>query len=138
MTDKQIECALSQCGWSTDKYTRCKNCPYNDGSPCITNLHLDTLKYIERLKANALPFKIGDKAYVLYDIEGVPTIIEREIVGIKKLEDEDGYYMCAIVSGNKRDEIGTADWYFLMEYYNKEWWTDKAIAEQELKKLIGE
>lgn len=138
MTDEQIEQALNQCTFGISKETRCKDCSYNDGSPCITNLHLDTLKYIERLKANALPFKIGDKTYVLYDIEGAPTIIEREIVGIKRLEDEDGYYMCAIVSGNKRDEIGTADWYFLMEYYNKEWWTDKTIAEQELKKLLGE
>lgn len=51
MEDKQIECALKQCCWSTNKYTRCKGCPYNDGSPCITNLHLDALRYIERLKS---------------------------------------------------------------------------------------
>ena len=31
MEDKQIECALKQCGWSTNKYTRCKGCPYIDG-----------------------------------------------------------------------------------------------------------
>lgn len=137
MTDEQIEQALNQCTFGISKETRCKDCSYNDGSPCITNLHLDTLKYIERLKANALPFKIGDKAYVLYDIEGVPAIIEREIVGVKRIEYNDGYgyAICAIV---RNVDNHNCTLYYDMDFYNKEWWTDKAIAEQELKKLIGE
>lgn len=51
MEDMQIEVALNQCTFATNKYFRCKGCPYNDGSPCITNLHLDALRYIERLKS---------------------------------------------------------------------------------------
>lgn len=51
MEDMLIEVALNQCTFATNKYFRCKGCPYNDGSPCITNLHLDALRYIERLKS---------------------------------------------------------------------------------------
>lgn len=47
LTDEQIEKALSCCQWALKN---CKECPLDPQTPCFTNLHLATLKYIERLK----------------------------------------------------------------------------------------
>lgn len=148
MTDKQIECALSQCGWSTDKYTRCKNCPYNDGSPCITNLHLDTLKYIESLKQkNAelrlrldktlFPFAIGDKAYTIEERGGMPQVVEREIIGIEKIRSYNGECIVVKVKVDKNDIDPYGGLFLSIQHYNKDWWLDKAVAEKELNKLTG-
>lgn len=47
LTDEQIEKALNCCQWALKN---CKDCPLDPNTPCFTNLHLATLKYIERLK----------------------------------------------------------------------------------------
>lgn len=47
LTDEQIEKALSCCQWALKK---CDECPLDPQTPCFTNLHLATTKYIERLK----------------------------------------------------------------------------------------
>lgn len=52
MKDEEIEKVLNICTFGQRKEDRCKDCLLDsDKQPCITNLHLATLEYIQRLKA---------------------------------------------------------------------------------------
>ena len=65
MTDEQIETALNACMFGQTKADRCKDCPLDsEKEPCITNLHLAALGYVERLKAENSALRQGKKAAV--------------------------------------------------------------------------
>lgn len=81
MTDEQIEKALNTCTFGQTKETRCKDCPLDsDKAPCITNLHLETLKYIDRLKSRAIE---AEKSLEIFD-----AVISNELMNGRENEED--------------------------------------------------
>lgn len=81
MTDEQIETALNACMFGQTKADRCKDCPLDsDKAPCITNLHLETLKYIDRLKSRAIE---AEKSLEIFD-----AVISNELMNGRENEED--------------------------------------------------
>ncbi len=89
-------------------------------------------------KAMEIPFKIGEMSYIINSREdGSFYLAERKIIGIKQIErdpnrwDNRTIVYCAIVE--EITESGDShQWYYDIYYFDKEWWTDKAVAEKHL------
>ena len=88
--------------------------------------------------AMEIPFKIGEMSYIINSREdGCFYLAERKIVGIRQIEQEPKPWdnrtivYCAIVE--EITESGDShQWYYDIYYFDKEWWTDKAVAEKHL------
>lgn len=95
-------------------------------------------------KAVELPFSIGDMAYYCQYINGKGyCLIERKIVGIKQIDNEQKWWdrrekiMVAIVQGETDDgEIG--EWWYDIGAFGTEWGIEKSIFEKQLAELKGE
>lgn len=166
MTDEQIEAALNICTFGYLREKQCKVCPLDSGKePCMTNLHLATLEYIKRLKAeNAalrerlekaveFPFKLGEKIWHIeyeqeteFDDAFAFDITRRIFIGGN---EKYAFLSPQIFDGQERKEVDSLCEYYYREYKRfddncdcivipySECFSTKQEAEARLAKLNG-
>lgn len=128
----------------------CSQCPLKgkmlfECEPEAAQAALDYIEKLEqknaelrlRLQDTKYPFAIGDKVYTIEERGGMPQVVEREIIGIEKISSYNGECMVIKVKVDKNDIDPYGGLFLSIQHYNKDWWLDKAVAEQELTQLIG-
>lgn len=127
----------------------CSQCPLKgkmlfECEPEVAQAALDYIEKLEqknnelrlRLQDTKYPFAIGEKAYTIEQTDGMPKVVEREILGVEKLLSYFGECVAVKVKVNENDIDPYGCLYIAIEKYNEDWWTDRDTAENSLKKFI--
>lgn len=114
--------------------------PFDDD--CQTVLRGRLIDYIAELQekvqnALQLPFRIGQIAYMITELNGVLKLDKGKIVGVEEINSYNGKELCAVIS-KKAPNGETLKFYWAIKYYGEEWTTDKEAITNEFLRLMGE